>query len=367
MEVGIVGLPNVGKSTLFNALCQGSAPASNYPYCTIEPNVAVVEVSDHRLDRIAEIVRPKVVTHPTLRFIDIAGLAKGASKGEGLGNLFLSHIRAVDAIAHVLRCFIDESVIHLEGDVDPVRDLEIVETELVLADLEVIDRRVSKLEKLCRVGDLHARKQLDFLLDLRSRLNGGIPVNIPETSDPEMITLLKEINLLSTKPALLVANIGDDASDQRTRTWIDACMEAASRRSTVCVPIPAKLEWELGELSKVNPQEALELRKDLGLTADALTRFVRACYDLLGVITFFTVKGDETRGWTIRGGTDIKEAAGKIHSEMREKFICAEVVGFEDFISAGGMSHAKEKGLVRTEGKDYIVKDGDIVLIKFGR
>ncbi len=367
MEVGIVGLPNVGKSTLFNSLCQGSAPASNYPYCTIEPNVAVVEVHDERLEKIAEIVKPKILTHPTIRFIDIAGLAKGASKGEGLGNLFLSHIRAVDAVAHVLRCFEDESVIHLEGMVDPVRDLEIVETELLLSDIEIVERRIAKLEKLSRVGDERAKRQLDYLVELHQRLNRGIPVDVPESSDPDIASMMREMNLLSTKPTIIVANIGDDISDEKTRAWVDACSDAALKRSTVCIPIAAKLEWELGEIGKANPQEAIDLRRELGLTTDALTRFVRACYDLLGVITFFTIKGDETRGWTIRGGTEIREAAGKIHSEMREKFICAEVVHIDDFLKAGGMLPAKEKGLVRTEGKDYIVKDGDIVLIRFGR
>ncbi len=364
MEVGIVGLPNVGKSTLFNSLSNACAAASNYPYCTIEPNVAVVEVKDERLERLAEIVKPEVVTHPTLRFVDIAGLAKGASKGEGLGNLFLSHIRGVDAVVHVLRCFEDKAVVHLEGDVDPIRDLEIVETELVLSDIEILDRRISKLEKVARTGDQHAKKQLEFLRGIRDDLNQGKKYQASDDLDPELNGLLNEINLLSSKPSLIVANIGDDPRDEKTRAHIEACETAAHERGTICIPISARLESELAD---IEDDEASDLRKEMGFEGTALDRFVRACYDLLKVITFFTIKGRETRGWTVKDGTCIRDAAGKIHTDMREKFISADVVSFEDFIQAGSMSVAKERGLVRTEGKHYIVKDGDIVLVRFGK
>jgi GTP-binding protein YchF len=364
MEIGIVGLPNVGKSTLFNALSRASAPASNYPYCTIEPNVAMVEVSDDRLPEIAGIVKPEKVTHPALKFVDIAGLARGASTGEGLGNMFLSHIRCVDAVAHVLRCFQDRSVIHVEGEVDPARDLEIVETELFLSDIQILDRRLAKLEKVAKSGDRHARKEHDFLMEVRAELNEGRRFAEPDDLDPELKTALHEVHLLSSAPAVCVANIGDDPRSDPARQCIAAVETCASERGTVCIPVSAKLETEIDQLS---PEEGQAMLKEMGFDDTALKRFVRACYDLLQVITFFTIKGEETRGWTVRRGTGMRDAAGKIHTDMREGFIRADVVSYDDFISSGGMSEAKDKGLVRTEGKDYPVEDGDIVLIKFGK
>ncbi len=364
MEVGIVGLPNVGKSTLFNALSQARAAASNYPYCTIEPNVAVVEVKDSRLPEIAGIVKPEKVTHPMLRFVDIAGLPRGASTGEGLGNMFLSHVRNVDAIAHVLRGFEDTSVVHVEGEIDPLRDLEIVETELFLSDVQILDRRTEKLKKTARTGDQHAQKELDFLSGVRSLLNDGKRFKPGDDLDPELAAALDEINLLSSKPVLLVANIGEEPSAELTVRCRGIIEEAARARNTVCLPVSAKIEAEIGDLE---PEEGTMLLKELEFDQGALDRFVRACYDLLEVVTFFTIKGAETRGWTVKRGTAVREAAGKIHSDMRDKFIRAEVISFADFTACRGMSLARDKGLVRTEGKHYIVEDGDIVLVRFGK
>jgi GTP-binding protein YchF len=364
MEIGIVGLPNVGKSTLFNALARAAAPASNYPYCTIEPNVAVVHVRDERLANLRDIVHPDKITDPVLKFVDIAGLARGASKGEGLGNLFLSHIRGVDAIAHVVRCFRDASVVHVEGETDPLRDIDIIETELLLADVEMLDRRTAKMEKVAKGGDHHLRHQLDFLARIRADLDVGKRFVLPDDLDPDLDTVLKESPLLTSKPMLIVANVDEELDSDQTRACMAAVASAAEARGTICIPVSAKLECEAVELPA---EEAREILSGMGFEGDALQRFVRACYDLLKVITFFTIKGEETRGWTLREGTSVRDAAGKIHSDMRDRFICAEVVAFEDFISCSGMAVAREKGLVRTEGKDYIVRDGDIVLIRFGK
>ena len=364
MEIGIVGLPNVGKSTLFNALACAKAPASNYPYCTIDPNVAVVEVPDERLTHLASVVRPQRVTHPTLRFVDIAGLARGAHKGEGLGNLFLSHIRGVDAVAHVVRCFEDAAVVHVEGEIDPVRDMGIVETELFLSDIQVLERRMEKLAKLAKSGDQHARKESEFLRAIKVCLDDGRRFEVPQDLDSELALTLGEIQLLSLKPVIYVANTGDDSASQRSAAWSAAIEAEAGKRGAAATRISAKLESEISEL---DPDEGRMLLGEMGFEQGALARFVKACYDLLQVITFFTIKGEETRGWTVRRGTGVRDAAGKIHSDMRDKFVCAEVIPFEQFIACGGMAEAREQGLVRTEGRDYKVGDGDIVLVKFGR
>jgi GTP-binding protein YchF len=364
MEVGIVGLPNVGKSTLFNALARARAAASNYPYCTIDPNVAMVEVADERLATLASVVKPERVTQPVLRFVDIAGLARGAHKGEGLGNLFLSHIRGVDAVAHVIRCFDDKSVVHVEGQIDPVRDLEIVETELFLSDIQVLERRLEKLAKTARSGDQHARKEAAFLTEIKGALDQGRRFEVPDDLDTELAAVFNEIQLLSAKPVIYVANIGEDPCSERSTACFEAVCGQAEARGSVAIPISAKLEAEIMEL---DPEEGRALLGEMGFDQSALKRFVRACYDLLQVITFLTIKGEETRGWTVRRGTEVRDAAGKIHSDMRDKFICAEVISFQEFVTCGGMSEAREKGLVRTEGKNYMVKDGEIVLVKFGR
>jgi hypothetical protein len=364
MEIGIIGLPNVGKSTLFNALAKAQAPASNYPYCTIEPNIAVVEVKDERLEILAEIVKPKKLSHPLLKFVDIAGLAKGAHKGEGLGNLFLSHIRNVDAIAHTVRCFEDTSVVHVEGEIDPKRDLEIIEAELFLSDIEIVDRRIAKITNLAKSGDEHARKEMTFLTALRVMLDEGKRFEAVDTIDHEIEGVFKDLKLLSSKPVLFCANVDEDLASEATQRLLGIIEGLARERNTVVIPICAKLEAEIGELP---PEEGAALLKEMGLRESAIQRFVRACYGLLQVVTFFTLKGDETRGWTVKRGTGMRDAAGKIHTDMYDKFVCAEVISLEEFKACGGMAPAREKGLVRTEGKNYKVRDGDIVLIKFGK
>jgi GTP-binding protein YchF len=364
VEIGLVGLPNVGKSTLFNALARACADASNYPYCTIDPNVAVVEVPDERLDRLGDLLKPAKLTHPTLRFVDIAGLARGASKGEGLGNMFLSHIRDVDAVAHVVRCFSDPSVVHVEGEIDPERDIGIIETELFLADLEVVDRRLAKLAKVARAGDSKARKEHDFLLGVRAALDESRVFERSTVGDPDLESELDQLRLLTSKPSLLVANVGEDAASGPSADCVARMRSLAAGRRIPVLPVSAKIEAELSELP---PEDAAPLLREFNFDECALERFVRACYGLLEVVTFFTIKGEETRGWTVCKGTGVREAAGKIHTDMYNKFVCAEVVAFDDLMAAGGMREARENGLARTEGREYIVRDGDVVLVKFGK
>jgi GTP-binding protein YchF len=348
MEIGIVGLPNVGKSTLFNALAKAQAAASNYPFCTIEPNVATVEVLDSRLDELAAIVKPKKLSHPLLKFVDIAGLARGAHKGEGLGNLFLSHIRNVDAIVHTVRCFEDASVIHVEGEVDPRRDVDIIESELFLSDLEIVERRLAKIANTAKSGDEHARKETAFLLPLKEKLNQGKRFEDPESLDHEVEGFFKDLKLLSSKPVLFCANVDEDLASERSRKCVDALRAIAEERHSTVIPICARLEAEIGELP---PEEGEALLREIGFEESAIRRFVRACYDLLQVVTFFTIKGEETRGWTVKKGTGAREAAGKIHTDMYDKFVCADVIPLDEFKAAGGMAPAREKGLVRTEAR----------------
>jgi GTP-binding protein YchF len=364
MEVGLLGLPNVGKSTLFNALSRAGAPASNYPYCTIEPNVAVVEVPDERLDKLGELLKPGKLTHPLLKFVDIAGLARGASKGEGLGNMFLSHIRDVDAVAHVVRCFPDPSVVHVEGEIDPVRDIEVVETELFLADLETVDRRLAKLGKVAKSGDAKARRAHEFLEGVRTHLDRGEVFDAEPVGDPDQRHELDELRLLTSKPSLFVANIGENGNSESSRSCVGKIESMARSRRAAVIPVSARLEAELAELP---PEDAGPLLREFDFDQCALERFVRACYALLQVVTFFTIKGEETRGWTVGSGTSVRRAAGKIHTDMYDNFVCAEVVAFEDLMRSGGMREARENGLARTEGRDYTVRDGDVVLIKFGK
>jgi len=357
---GIVGLPNVGKSTIFNALTAAGAEVANYPFCTIDPNIGVVAVPDPRLENIARILHPPKKTYTTMEFLDIAGLVKGASRGEGLGNKFLGHIREVDAIIHIVRCFDNPDVVHVDGLVDPGRDIEIVNTELLLADLDTLERRLLALEKKLKTGDRDAAHTLDFLQFLKDSLGRGIPCrNI--SRDEEHRDILKDLHLLTDKKVLYVANVSEDVlkGDQGyLRTMEVIAGKEGARVITIC----GDLEAEIGEL---DPDERIAFLEDLGLKESGLQKLIRAGYDLLGLITFYTPVGPELRAWTITGGTRANHAAGKIHSDMERGFIRAEILHYADFITVGGIAHAREKGLIRSEGKDYQILDGDLVVFRF--
>jgi GTP-binding protein YchF len=357
---GIVGLPNVGKSTIFNAVTSAGAQASNYPFTTIDPNVGVVDMPDERLDRIAAIYHPKKMTPTIMEFVDIAGLVKGAAQGEGLGNKFLANIREVDAIAHVVRCFEDPNVVHVAGKVNPKADIEVIEAELMLADLESLEKRLIKSEKLVKSGDKRVADEVEFMRRLKDMLTKGEPVRRASHSDEES-AWLKSYNLLSSKPVLYVANVAEDMID-KPNPHVDAVRKIAAEEGAAVVVISGQVEGEIAQLPK---DERKEYLAGMGLKESGLDRMIRAGYDLLGLITYFTAGEKEVRAWTIRSGTKAPQAAGKIHSDFEKGFIRAEVFHFDDLMKHGTEQVVKAAGLLRSEGKEYVVQDGDIVLFRF--
>lgn len=362
MKLGIVGLPNVGKSTLFNALTNAGAQAANYAFCTIEPNIGVVSVPDKRLDALCEMYHPLKVTPATIEFVDIAGLVKGASKGEGLGNKFLSHIREVDAIVHVVRCFDNDDIMHVDGSVDPARDIDTINLELILSDVEILSRRIDKTQKALK-GDKSLASELAFFERVKEALDNGICARAIEMTSDEK-ALLDTVDLLTSKPVIYACNMseGDFSSGIENNARYKAVKEIAEKEGSEVLPICAELEAQIAEL----PDDEKELfLSELGITSGGLDLLIEKSYDLLGLMSYLTAGTPEVRAWTIKKGTKAPQAAGKIHSDFERGFIRAEVVSFDDLMKCGSMQAAKEKGLVRSEGKEYVMQDGDIVLFRF--
>lgn len=362
MKLGIVGLPNVGKSTLFNAITNAGAEVANYAFCTIEPNVGVVAVPDYRLDELAKMYLPKKITPAVIEFVDIAGLVKGASKGEGLGNKFLSHIREVDAVIHVVRCFDNDDIMHVSGSVDPKRDIETINLELILSDLEILDRRIDRTAKAAK-GDKSLLTELEFLKRLKTELENGVSARAVEADDDEK-AILADIGLLSAKPVIYACNMSEDdfASNIENNERYKAVCEIAKAEGAEVLPICAELEAEISSLSKEEKEMFLS---DAGIESGGLDMLIQRSYSLLGLISYLTAGEPEVRAWTIKKGTKAPQAAGKIHSDFERGFIRAEVISFDELMACGSMQAAKEKGKIRSEGKDYVMQDGDIVLFRF--
>ena len=363
MKLGIVGLPNVGKSTLFNSLTKAGAESANYPFCTIDPNIGIVPVPDFRLGLLAELYTSRKVTPAVIEFVDIAGLVKGASKGEGLGNQFLSNIREVDAIVHVIRCFEDPNVVHVDGSVDPLRDIETINLELIFSDLEILERRISKTARGAR-NDKALAAELGTLNRLKGWLEDGKPAKQMETANEEEAERIASLNLLTAKPVIYATNVAEDqlTDDGVSNSYVQAVREYAAAEGSEVFVICAQIEQEIAELEEDEKKMFLE---DLGLSESGLEKLITSSYHLLGLISYLTAGEQETRAWTIREGTKAPGAAGKIHSDFERGFIRAEVVNYQDLLDSGSYSTAKDKGLVGLEGKDYVVKDGDVILFRF--
>ena len=363
MKLGIVGLPNVGKSTLFNSLTKAGAESANYPFCTIDPNVGVVAVPDERLKLLGDMYQSKKVTPAVIEFVDIAGLVKGASKGEGLGNQFLSNIREVDAIVHVVRCFEDANVVHVDGSVNPLRDIETINLELIFSDLEVLERRIAKVGKAARMDKTYA-KEFALLERVKQHLESGKLAKTVEPLDEDELALMREFNLLTYKPVIYAANVAEDdlGNDGASNAMVAEVKNFAKEEDSEVFVICAQIEQEISELEEDEKTMFLE---DLGLSESGLEKLIRASYKLLGLMSFLTAGEDETRAWTIKIGTKAPQAAGKIHSDFERGFIKAEVVNYKDLLDQGSLAAAREKGLVGIEGKDYVVKDGDVILFRF--